>query len=970
MKERGVASKSVFESSLYGASSGLPTSAKNLVYAGEVPSGLIVFALLLGAVVIVFWQQLIGAGVFIGESDRLNAYLNMRLAEYDALQKYGRVPAWNPTMFGGFSVAALHWMNPGADPIAYFLQLFPRDRVYQVLGYVSIALVPAACTTAYFYIRDLTGARIPAAIAALCYGLSVFGIHRIAQIDNIYLVLLLLPAAMLAIRRVRTENLIRPFVGLAMSMTALAFWAFLQEVAYAFCFLGAYALYRAAVYWKSGPRAALAILIVFGTSSVVALLFAAPRIVALSSEFFQLTRTSSLQYSGYQELLRFFHEGIYGRYFAEGPPEGTSLNIHEGLQLLSSTTVVLFVCFGLLRPSRRLELGVSVLLFAMIFAIVPIYLVPASAGWPSQALGNVALYACIAGAIVLLLRLARRHSSFGTALQRLVPPTPYPADKAFHSVALVLILFLILVPEGYYGVYLLFGRVDFTHSRLSLLAILPLCSLFAVYLSELKSLPLEPAVKRDGTLHPVAAALGLIIAAAAVSWLIHGPLIDQLVPKTAFQIRPYGASGNIMPPVAVKALLAVLVLAAVLAAFLCRPYRTLDGRVAATIVVATFALVETVTYAHFKVNGPQNWTYPVPFGSLSYMDVPPSVLRPPSEEKLKAFADKLEVDDFRSVLLTSRSLYEGNITPHISQFWRARMVGGLGPGVPKRLAALPWPDGGLGGHRIELRRMSHVNPDLLSLLNVKYLIVTTPDLYFNTASKNPDQLLLTLVASRAEVVNIAGISLGLIKNPVAPLPRHFLVEKVTGVREAPRVREGALEAPARPASDRPDSAFALARGRIDQLTSHSLAEDFRGTEIFDASGPLDVAYHDDVIDIRIIPSSRDRFVVIDERYHPNWRARTQTQDIPIFPTNAVMMGVRIPASLDRIELRFEPFFSTRAAHMLMSLAVLIFLAATGAFWLAQRHVRHAMLRGSATGRQAAVSIYGSADPALGQRRYQ
>jgi hypothetical protein len=29
-----------------------------------------------------------------------------------------------------------------------------------------------------------------------------------------------------------------------------------------------------------------------------------------------------------------------------------------------------------------------------------------------------------------------------------------------------------------------------------------------------------------------------------------------------------------------------------------------------------------------------------------------------------------------------------------------------------------------------------------------------------------------------------------------------------------------------------------------------------------------------------------------------------------------------------------------------------------------------MLRGSATGRQAAVSIYGSADPALGQRRYQ
>jgi uncharacterized membrane protein YfhO len=88
-----------------------------------------------------------------------------------------------------------------------------------------------------------------------------------------------------------------------------------------------------------------------------------------------------------------------------------------------------------------------------------------------------------------------------------------------------------------------------------------------------------------------------------------------------------------------------------------------------------------------------------------------------------------------------------------------------------------------------------------------------------------------------------------------------------------------------------------------------------------------------VIDIRLTPSSRDRFVVINERYHPNWHARAQTQDIPIFPTNAVMMGARIPANLDRIQLRFEPFSSTRAAHMLMLLAVLIFLAAMGAFWL-------------------------------------
>jgi hypothetical protein len=254
-------------------------------------------------VAVVFWQQLVGAAVFIGESDRLNTYLNMRLAEYDALRTYGRVPAWNPTMFGGFSVAALHWMNPGTDPIAFFLQLFPRGRVYQALGYVSIALVLAACTTAYLYIRDLTSARIPAAIAALCYGLSVFGIHRIAQVDNAYLTLVLLPAAMLAIRRIRAGNLTRPFVGLTLSISALAFWGFLQEVAYAFCFLAAYALYRAAATWRSAPRAAVAVLVVAGASFIVCLLFAAPRLITVGSEYFQLARTGG----------HFHHPGYQGR---------------------------------------------------------------------------------------------------------------------------------------------------------------------------------------------------------------------------------------------------------------------------------------------------------------------------------------------------------------------------------------------------------------------------------------------------------------------------------------------------------------------------------------------------------------------------------------------------------------------------------------------------------------------------------
>ncbi len=532
----------------------------------EFASQAFVLTLLIGGVAAVFWQQLIGAAVFIGETDRLNTYLSVRLAEYDALRTYGRVPAWNPTMFGGFSVAALHWMNPGTDPIAFFLQRF----------------------------------------------------HPYTPVDSPAV------AAVLAVRDLLAE-----------------------------------------------------------------------------------------------------------------------------LKTLRSSSAL---------------------------------------AWPSSA-------------------------------------------------------------------------------RALLIA------------------------------------LGIILVAAVLSWLIHGPIFDQLVQNTPFRTSPPAVvlphpPDLIVLPIAVKVVMTAAILALVLAALLRRPSPGFDGRIVATLVVATFAFVETVTYAHFKVDGPQNWTYPVPFSGSNYMDVPPSVMRPPSEEKLKAFAEKVEIVNFRSMLVTERSFYARPLTPHISQFWRARLAGGYGTGVPDRLARLPWPEGVSTLRAIELWTELATNPYLLSLLNVKYQVFVTPDLYFNTASKDVDKLTATLrgAAVPTEIVNVEGISFGLLTNPHAPLPRHFLVPSVTGVREIPRLQADAFEAQARSASENQDeaSASAVFKRGINELAWNSLAENFLGTQAFDTSGSLDVAYHADVIDVRVTPSTVNRFLVINERYHPDWRARAQVEDIPIFPTNAVMMGVRIP----------------------------------------------------------------------------
>jgi hypothetical protein len=232
--------------------------------------------------------------------------------------------------------------------------------------------------------------------------------------------------------------------------------------------------------------------------------------------------------------------------------------------------------------------------------------------------------------------------------------------------------------------------------------------------------------------------------------------------------------------------------------------------------------------------------------AVSYMNVPPAAMHPPGDDKLKAFAEKLETAEFRSALVSPPSFYAGALTSHISQFWRARMIGGYGTGVPKRLADLPWPEGVRSLRMIELRSMSGINPALLSLLNVKYLITPTADLYFDTPSassdKSPEARAPGGSAHAAGVMDVDGISLGVTKNSIAPLPRHFLAERVTGVRETPRMQGAALEArasPERKGEDGTGTPDVVSEG-IGQLTSHSLVEDFRGSQVFDASGPLDV----------------------------------------------------------------------------------------------------------------------------------
>ncbi len=904
-----------------------------------------VAALITGCVVVVFWQQLAGIGVFIGESDRLNSYLNIRLAEFDSLRAYGHVSNWDPSMFGGFSLAALHWMNPGTDPVAWFLQLFARSNVYVALQYISIVSVLAACSTAYLYIRELVRPGLAAAAGAISYGLSVFSIHRMAQVDNAHLTIVLLPLAMLAIRKIELGRTVGPFLALAAMLAALAYWGFLQEVAYTYYFLGLYSVYRGAIAWRQGWRASLLPLIAFGLAAAFALLLAAPRLITVASEFAQLSRTTTVHTLKYDELLRFFHEGLFGRTIEEARLMSGGKNLHEGLQLVSSSMLGLFVLFGILRFSRRIE-AIPALAFAAMLLVLLSYK-PSADFAPT--LSILVSFVGLGGLMALLI-LCEPLLKLGAKLRMFLPGRRRPTDTTFHLYGVVILLALILTPEGYKAVYRLFGGIDFTHSRLSVLLILPMCALFSVYLAELRSLPLREGRAWPDSRPALPWLAGIAALAGLSAWIVHGTLIDQLVPLNLFKLH-FG------DPLSTQTVLKLLLTALVLTLLLLplvkpRALNLVDGRQLVTFAIAAFVIAESATYAHFKVAGAHTWTFPTAFRSFNYLNVPAWALRPPSKAALAKFASKLEVEDYRSIVIGPYSPHAGVNTSHIAEFWHARMIGGYGTGVPSRLADLPWPKEVKTLRTIELRSLRDISPQLLALLNVKYIVVVTPDLYFNVdceerRCREPRDI-LTLDGDKyaGEIVTIDGIRFGLVPNSVEPLPRHFLVESVTGVTQPPRLigDKSEVNSPTRPVIE-----------DVSQLRRHSLAEKFVGTKTFDSSGILHVAYRGDVIDVDVTPSSRERFVVLNERYHPDWHARIGDVEVPVLPTNAVMMGIEIPPKVGRVRMTFEPFSARGVAALPTYGALFLLLAGT----LGLSRLDRRMSR--AAGRQSTEAAVSAAD---------
>ena len=82
---------------------------------------------LAGLVFLLFRQFILGRAVYIGNSDRLNTYLNVLRFQVDGIRA-GHLTAWNESLFGGTNSFGLAYTFP--NPLTFLLKPGPHRRTF------------------------------------------------------------------------------------------------------------------------------------------------------------------------------------------------------------------------------------------------------------------------------------------------------------------------------------------------------------------------------------------------------------------------------------------------------------------------------------------------------------------------------------------------------------------------------------------------------------------------------------------------------------------------------------------------------------------------------------------------------------------------------------------------------------------------------------------------------------------------
>jgi len=859
---------------------------------------LLAVVLFAGCALLMFRLSLFEGWTFVGDSDRLNTALNIRLFETDAIRSRGSVPTWSDDQFMGYDVIAVHWLLPGLTPLPYLLALLPSSEMYVALSALATLLLALTLAATYWALGPYTTAPLPRIAGALLYGLGAYTVHKLTQLDLSFAALTMAPLTLRLVHEIRRTNAPWMFLALAMSWGALVVFTLLQEIAYIALLFCTYALYRSVRLRNPWPVVITGLAFVCGTA------IGLPRVLTIAADFPLLARTSFNIQTEAIEALRYFGDGLLGRTpYEQSAVGGQFINIHEGVQLLHSSMAALAVfALGLLDRSATIRLW-TLALMAVVSVTMAAWWFPFYESFArtlplSRQLRTAILNGQVFG-LPLWLALgwlaARRGPVRDTGRDGSVPGQTLASrvDGPFFFGFAALGLAAILIPEARSALYYGFMRIDFLHSRLSVAITLPLAALMTVFLSQ---------YWRDRAMTRVSRWLAIGVLFGGAGWLARevmtesvvgwfGPILESLAPRMLLTVETFRLVTSLV--VLVVGLIPLL-----------RRSRT-SMLVLTGSALAAWISLETIAAADFKLNGPQTTMQAVPFQALNYMNSPPGELRVPSPTERAAVRDRLEADDYRVVFLQDNKQFAAHVEPHLTAFWGLRGVEGYSTGLPRRLAMLPWA-GTLGtSHDLDFDTTDPLPWKLLAALNVKYAVVVSPSFWYNPApgARTPPFDLQTLEIH---------------ENPYPVTPRAFFTAHVTAAGPSPRLPgdSGARPAP----RDLP----------VEDPAAHSIVEGIAGDRDFATDGTPVATFDGDRVVVTVQPSGQDRFLVLNEMYHPAWRAWIDGRPAEIYPTNLVMRGILVPAGTATIELRYVPFLMTWGGIGLFAVAI----GLTGLIWWA------------------------------------
>lgn len=471
------------------------------------------------------------------------------------------------------------------------------------------------------------------------------------------------------------------------------------------------------------------------------------------------------------------------------------------------------------------------------------------------------------------------------------------SEAGFFFWVLIICIAVIVVKPVAHLIFLLFMRLDFMHARIQISALLPLCLLVALSLSRLA--PSADTNRRTFWLNIAGLALGVAAALIieAIAQQYPGAIMRQ--PSTPVQ-APY-----LRVEALVRILLSAIFFLLFLRAVLAGNERLRRG---AYIAVCTLLAGQCLLAANQQINGPLAFNFSRPFHWGDYYHARRDEFTPPSEQQLRVLHQRIEPQRYRVALVCNAKIADGFCAGHVPEFWQLRSIDGYyGPGVPRRLRALPWP-AGVSLRTISFTSVESVPWELLGFLNVRWAMVAGDGVFRNivrdgdSITGRPDPATFEIVASPARVT-----------------PRAFFTAAV------------------KPAASPEDAARHLFRpeGILDPMQT-SFVEGLGESRSFEGGGTIELQGRDDSLDLRFDASSSERFLVLNDLYYPGWSAKTDGRALPILPANAVMRGVVVPAGATSVQFSYVSYLDSTPAWAFRIAAILITL---GLFLTLRRRAR-------------------------------